>query len=240
MQRPNVAVVIPVYNGARFLGEALASVLAQTYPPAEVVVVDDGSTDDSAKIAASFNGVRVLMQANAGPSAARNAGVAGSSAVVIAFLDADDTWLPRKLERQVAALESDAGLGLVLCYQKYRIEGPAGAPAWFRGPIDGGSERGAVPSNWLLPRHVFERVGPFDPTVRYAEDQEWFARALAANIRRHYVEETLVVKRIHDANASGAVDLNLTSVLSVLRAKVLRERKASNAVDSGAARPANE
>ncbi len=224
MDLPSVAVVIPVFNGARYLGEALASVFAQTHRPAEVVVVDDGSTDGSAALAASFAGVTLLAQPNAGPSSARNAGVAASSAELIAFLDADDLWLRQKLERQVAALESDPAVGLVLCYQEYRFEGPSAPPRWFRGPTDGGSERGAVPSNWLLPRAVFERVGPFDASVRYAEDQEWFARALAAGVRRHYVEEALVVKRIHDANASGDVDLNLKSVLNVLRAKVVRER----------------
>lgn len=229
MEHASVAVIIPVFNGAKFLAEALESVCAQTRQPTEVIVVDDGSIDGSGAIAARFAGVALIAQANAGPSAARNAGVAASSADLVAFLDADDTWLPTKLDRQVAALGEDPGIGLVLCNQCYRFEDPAGPPGWFRGPVDGTAERGAVPSNWLLPRRVFEQVGQFDPLVRYAEDQEWFARSLAAGVRRHYVQETLVVKRIHGSNASGDVAGNLASVLTVLRKKVQRERAASAA-----------
>ncbi|ASV76489.1 Putative glycosyl transferase [Thermogutta terrifontis] len=98
---PRISVVIPVYNGAKYLREALASVMEQTYKPFEIIVVDDGSTDGSADIAKSFaENIIVLSQANRGESAARNLGINAASGDWIAFLDADDIWHPKKLERQ--------------------------------------------------------------------------------------------------------------------------------------------
>ncbi|MGH9463241.1 MAG: glycosyltransferase family 2 protein [Vicinamibacteria bacterium] len=106
---PTVSVVIPCYNGAAFLRETLASVLAQTHPVLEVIVVDDGSTDDSAEIAASFGPpVRVIRQPNQGESVARNRGVRESRGEWIAFLDADDAWLPNRIEAQFAQCPPDA------------------------------------------------------------------------------------------------------------------------------------
>lgn len=107
--QPTVSVVIPCYNGAEFLRETLASVLAQTQPVLEVIVVDDGSTDNSAEIAASFGPlVRVIRQPNRGESAARNCGVRQSRGEWIAFLDADDIWLPNRIEAQFVRCAPDA------------------------------------------------------------------------------------------------------------------------------------
>ena len=97
-ERPLVSVVIPCFNQARFLGAAIASALAQTHTPVEVVVVDDGSTDDTAAVTARFPGVRYVRQENAGLSAARNTGLGKSRGAYLAFLDADDVLLPRAAE----------------------------------------------------------------------------------------------------------------------------------------------
>ena len=113
MTGPLVSVIVPVHNGARFLAAALDSVAAQDYGSMEIVVVDDGSSDNSAEIAASYR-VRLLQQPNRGVAEARNAGVAESSGELLAFLDQDDLWLERKVSRQVAALEADPTLGFVL------------------------------------------------------------------------------------------------------------------------------
>src|SRR4051794_8654152 len=98
-ERHGVAVIIPTFNYARFVGRAVQSVLDQTFPPAEVIVVDDGSTDATAGVLESFGSrITVLRQQNRGVAAARNLGVRHSTAPLLAFLDADDLWLPRKLE----------------------------------------------------------------------------------------------------------------------------------------------
>ena len=105
-----VSVVIPTHNRKRLVPRALESVLAQTRPAEEIIVVDDGSTDGTASAVASrFAGVRCLRQERRGVSAARNRGVASATGHWIAFLDSDDEWLPHKLERQLAALEASPG-----------------------------------------------------------------------------------------------------------------------------------
>ena len=119
----DVDVIIPLYNNARFVGEALRSVLAQTLPPQSVIVVDDGSTDDGAQVVQRFiadtnapTRISYVHQPNAGPNAARNMGVARSTATFLAFLDADDLWHPTKLEKQMAVFgDAPVTLGLVYC-----------------------------------------------------------------------------------------------------------------------------
>ena len=109
-----MSVVIPVFNGERFLAEAIQSVLDQTYEPVEVIAVDDGSTDGSAAIARSFAGVQVIEQPNSGPAGARNAGIAAARGEFLAFVDADDIVPPDKLELQVTHLREHPEVGCVL------------------------------------------------------------------------------------------------------------------------------
>ncbi|HEX3110532.1 MAG TPA: glycosyltransferase family A protein, partial [Thermoanaerobaculia bacterium] len=107
----SVSVVIPSYNYARYLGEAIDSALGQTLPPLEVIVVDDGSTDDTPAVLAAYGDrIRVLRQKNAGVAVARNSGIAAARGECVAFLDADDVWLPRKLELQIPLFTDSVGL----------------------------------------------------------------------------------------------------------------------------------
>src|SRR5690606_27430906 len=148
------------YNGQKYLREAIASAVGQTWEPLEVIVVDDGSTDGSADIARSFSGVRVIEQANGGVSSARNRGVAEANGEFLAFLDQDDVQHPEKTARQVAELAANPQAGFALCHKQYVIEGAA--PKWFRGPQDGSPVPGFVPSCWLVRRTTFDTVGLFD------------------------------------------------------------------------------
>ena len=114
MNAPRVSVIIPAYNSGPLVEEAIGSALAQTRPPAEVVVIDDGSTDDTAERLARFGPpVRVIRQANGGVSAARNRGLAAATGAFVAFLDADDVWHPDKLRRQLEAFAKRPELGLL-------------------------------------------------------------------------------------------------------------------------------
>jgi len=116
VEPPRVSVVIPVYNGERFLADAIQSVLDQSYQDYEVIVVDDGSTDGSAEVAQRFGeAVRYVHQANSGVCKARNTGIAVAQGTYIAFLDQDDLWLPDKLATQVAYLDSHPEVGAVYC-----------------------------------------------------------------------------------------------------------------------------
>jgi glycosyltransferase involved in cell wall biosynthesis len=112
---PLITLIIPVYNGERYLAKAIHSALSQTLPPTEVLVVDDGSTDGSAAIARSFGPpVHVLTQANLGPAVARNLGAVHAAGDLLAFVDADDLWSPEKLAHQVRTVQNDSSIEAVL------------------------------------------------------------------------------------------------------------------------------
>src|SRR4051794_11156145 len=169
MAAASIAVVIPVYNGERFVGEAIESVLAQSLPAAEVVVVDDGSSDRSAAVAEEFGPpVRVLRKPHRGVSAARNAGVAESGAELIAFLDADDRMKPDRLERQAAALAEAPARAIAL-----GGGGGLSDPGLDPPPQRDEGRRSATPytpMTLLAPRDAFDQVGPFDETMRMGQD----------------------------------------------------------------------
>lgn len=154
-----IATVIPAYNAAGTIAKAIASAQDQQRPPDEIIVVDDGSTDDTAAVAAA-TGVRVIRQANGGPASARNAGIDSTSAEWIAFLDADDSWRPEKLARQVPHL-SDARLGVV--YAGYHVHGKAAPMPPATVDFDVLWEENRIPIlTVLLRRSAWEAIGGFD------------------------------------------------------------------------------
>jgi len=218
---PTVSVIVPVFNGERFLEEALASAWAQSLTPLEVIVVDDGSTDGSAAIASRMN-VRYISQANSGVSSARNAGLRVAQGQFVAFLDADDTWLPTKLERQVAALLDAEDAGYALCRHIATFEPGVEPPQWYRGRTDGVSEPSFAPSAWLVRRSALDAIGWFDPVLRHGEDTDWLARARDADLRYVMVDGPLLVRRIHGANLTGNPEPR-TDLLTVLRRSIDRK-----------------
>lgn len=174
----SLAVVIPVYNGAAFIRKALDSVLAQTRPADEIIVVDDGSSDGTPAIIREYP-VRLIEQANGGPSAARNHGVAESGAQWIAFLDADDFWEPEKLQRHEEAVRSHPGA--FISYTDFTVFQPGGHTVDRKAcePEDlGGLVRFRCPfppSVAVVRRDVFLESGGFDLSLRGPEDWElWF------------------------------------------------------------------
>jgi glycosyltransferase involved in cell wall biosynthesis len=182
---PLVSVVIPNYNCARFLPDALTSVFAQTYPRVEVIVVDDGSTDDSAQVLDTFGDrIRVLRQANQGVSAARNLGIRESRGELIAFLDADDLWHPEKLAKQVA-LFADPAVGLVHCAVEYIDEQGRTLGTNFTGrrgrvlrhiALLEGTVVLAGGSTAVVRRTSFDKAGVFDPDMSTAADWDMWRR----------------------------------------------------------------
>ncbi|MEI6211349.1 MAG: glycosyltransferase family A protein [bacterium] len=223
---PLVSVVIPVFNGAPFLGAALESVAAQDYPRVEVIVVDDGSTDDSAGVAATFPGVRVLQQANQGPAAARNAGVAAARGTQIAFLDADDVWLSHKLSAQVRHLLRSPQDGFVACRMRLRCESGFVASTAFNMAHWQSDPVVSIPSALLVQAATLEAVGPFDPQLRAAEDFDWVARARDTGFAGGVIDEVLLEKRMHAANLSLDVRLNQAGMFAALRKSAVRKQQA--------------
>ena len=201
MTAPLVSCVVPVFNAERHLAEALDSIFAQTHRPIEVVVVDDGSTDASAAVAEGYGErVRVIRQANAGPSAARAAGIDAARGELIAFLDADDVWLPEKLALQLGHLTAHPELDGVFCEIEnfWEAEVAHEEARWReRGRVVGSYTMAAL----LARRELFERV-PFDPTWRHGDHVDWGLRVRDAGGRVELVPRVLVRRRRHAANMS--------------------------------------
>jgi glycosyltransferase involved in cell wall biosynthesis len=202
---PRVAVVIPAYNAAFTIERALDSVFAQTSPVYETLVIDDGSTDSTREIVGRYAPrVRLLTQANAGPAKARNLGVANSSAEFIAFLDADDAFLPTRMEEQLAQLTGNPQL--VLCYSDLLVLHADGTTTVYEQPktSDVGQllrlgNPGIPPSAVLLRRSTFEQAGGFSERHKGCEDWElWF--------RMHQLGEFCVIRKpltLYQASTTG-------------------------------------
>jgi glycosyltransferase involved in cell wall biosynthesis len=180
---PLVSVVIPTYNYARYLPEAIDSALAQTFTDREIIVIDDGSTDDTAQVVRRF-GDRVIYEAqvNAGLPAARNRGCALARGEYLAFLDADDVWMPDKLERQLRTLRENP-TAVMVCGMMNRIDIDGKPLQGIKPGLWPGEtamemlERGtALPSTWVVRRSCFERTGGFDPNLTAMEDYEFAIR----------------------------------------------------------------
>jgi glycosyltransferase involved in cell wall biosynthesis len=231
---PTVSAIVPVYNGARFLAYAVASARHQSVPPQEIIVVDDGSTDGTSEVARDLAGAIVYVrQANAGPAAARNHGVARATGEWVAFLDADDQWRPDKLAVQLAVIEKYPEVGMVFGDAAH----VSGHRTVFRSMFEKnglvGSFLGEGPmlptaferllhcnyiptSSALVRRGIFEEVGGFDPALRYVEDLDlWFR--VAARHRVGFVHDVVVDYREHGANTSGDVEAMTKAALDVMK-----------------------
>jgi glycosyltransferase involved in cell wall biosynthesis len=221
-----VAAIIPVYNGARYLTDAIASVKAQTVPVTELLVVDDGSTDGSGEIAEAA-GAACLRTENGGPSRARNAGVAATASPLLAFLDYDDIWMPEKIERQWAVLSASPDLGFVSSKARIWLEEGAPWPPGMGAHEPGGLLPGALGSTLMVRRPVFEALGGFESAFDSSEDFEWQLRAREGGFLGHEIEEPLIEYRVHGTNASYARDKQMSLTLDALKDSVARRRGAT-------------
>ena len=209
MKQPLVSVIIPNYNYADYLPETINSVLGQGYPGTEIIVVDDGSQDDSENVIRSYGErVRLIKQNNQGVSAARNRGVQESTGELVAFLDADDVWLPNKLERQVQRILDDPAIGLVHCGLE-EVDSSGHLVGVLLDGMEGSVSREMLlfnrsvilgaGSTALVPRATFDAVGGFD--TRLSTSADWdFCYRVAFRQRVAFVPEALVRYRTHGAN----------------------------------------
>ena len=188
---PLVSIIMPVYNGARFLVESLTSASEQTYPNYEIVVMDDGSTDESAAIVRSFSKVRYFYETNQGIAQARNNAIDRVDGELIAFLDHDDLWAPNGLEVQVKYLLEHPEISLVLANERLFFTHGYSSPFWLNHKLMQSDHLGLVPGTWLLRKSVFEKVGWLNPRFRISDDVDWFMRFLDAGLKYGVVEETV-------------------------------------------------
>lgn len=211
--QPLISIVVPTYNCSRFVAQAVESALAQTYSPIEVIVVDDGSTDDTREKLEPFQSrIRYRYQTNGGVSTARNRGIKEARGELIAFLDADDVWLPEKLMKQWESLQAQpecplihtdiyhlqepAGERIRAQDQRERLVGSCYLQLFWRNAI--------TTSSVLVRRSCLEEVGLFDEEIRGAstEDKDLWLR-IARSHPFAYIGEPLVVYRLHETNGTG-------------------------------------
>lgn len=210
MATPTVSVILPVYNYASYVGRAIESVRNQTFQDFELVVVDDGSTDNSAEVAASF-GAAVVRQENRGLAGARNTGVRASNQFTpyVALIDADDLWRPEKLAKQVALMEARPDIGLCHTNGLIRYEGGVErdfVPRRLRNPYAPVADH-ILPGNKIfassvmLRRSALEQAGPFYEGIRIAEDWDMWFR-MAALCRFGFIPDVLIDYLVHADNLS--------------------------------------
>lgn len=195
-----VSAIIPVYNTEKYLGDAIESVLAQSYRPLELMVVDDGSTDGSAAIVRNYKDVRYIYQSHQGVAAARNTGLAASGGAFIAFLDADDMWDPRKLQIQVEyLLEHPSIMYTISKISNFSEPGLNIDPQTLQSILK--NEQINLASI-VARKKIFDQIGAFNPGYMVGEDFEWITRAKDAGIPMVILPEVLLQRRIHNSNIS--------------------------------------
>ena len=210
-RQPTVSVVIPTYNRGPFLSAAIDSVLRQSFDDLELVIVDDGSQDDTARIVAGWRDPRLRYLAhtrNRGDGAARNSGIEASTGTYVAFLDDDDEWLETKLERQVAVMEAAPGTALVHT-GRVDIAGDTGEilrihdhPGVTGDAWSAVIERNCVTtSSVLVRRDCFATVGLFDESIPATSDYDMWIR-LARKHRFAYIDRPLIKYRVHGVRIS--------------------------------------
>jgi glycosyltransferase involved in cell wall biosynthesis len=217
-----VSVIIPVYNAEHYLGEAIESVINQTYQPVEIIVINDGSTDCSEQIAQSYSEVRYICQTNQGCAAARNTGLEASQGGYLAFQDADDIWLNKKLEIQMDFLFKELDFGGTICYIDNFLD-----PEIARN--DDSTNFGI--SNEIMSlislvarKSVFDRVGGFNTDYRVCSDFEWFTRSKDAGIKIKILEEVLLHRRVHRGNISSQMQIRKKNMLKMFKESIDRKR----------------
>lgn len=237
---PKVSVVLPAYDAALFIHQTIGSITSQSFIDFEIIVVDDGSVDATAEIAAAMDSrVRVVKQRNQGIATARNVGISHARGECIAFMDHDDLWHPEKLKAQCAVLEGDPGCGIV--FGEFLRWDPTTPPVFPDETIDstrvveklsGFILSQLVQTNWVLlstaviRRSVFETIGFFDPAMPPADDWDFVIRA-AEQFKFVKLEQAVALYRVH----SGQTSLKLTprNVEFELRARALERANALGA-----------
>ncbi|HWB61231.1 MAG TPA: glycosyltransferase [Chthoniobacteraceae bacterium] len=223
---PCVSVIMPVYNGEKFLRSSMESVLAQAGVRVELIIVDGASTDGSAAIAKSFDDrVRYFCNERDTLAIARNFGIAQGTHPLIAFMSSDDLWAEHKLEKQARWLAEHPGAGICSCHTRHFLhEGSDEWPPSFAVNPPDAELAALIPETLLYRREVFNRVGLFDETYRNAaDDVDWILRAQHAGEEIGMLPEVLLFKGVHGNNVTYSRPGVQSDLLRALHGRVRRK-----------------
>jgi len=229
-----ISVIIPVYNGEKYLAEAIESVLAQTYPRTEIIVIDDGSADRSADVARNFSKtIRYYYQANSGSGAARNTGVQKASGSFLAFLDADDLWVKEKLSLQMPMLEAEPGLDMVFGHVRQFFSPDLKQTMRKKMACPDRKMPGYHVGTLLIRKETFLCVGLFNPVLQCGEFLDWTFRAKEKGLKELLLPDVLMKRRIHSSNmgivkSNTRTDNSHADYVRVLKAALDRRRNKDN------------
>jgi glycosyltransferase involved in cell wall biosynthesis len=219
-----LSVVIPAFNAARYLTAAVDSVRRQPWPDVEIIVVDDGSQDDTAKVAERLDHVVCVRQPNAGAAAARNRGVELATGEWLAFLDADDCWTDNKINVQMAHLVAsgfDMVFGLADEFYSHDVPSTSGlAPPALRVPA-------RCAGTMLIAHDTFLRAGPFPTTWRVGEFVDWYLRATELGLTGVVLPEVVLLRRLHASNSGRTAGDNRQEYLRIIKSALDRRRAAA-------------
>ena len=229
MSNQSISVIIPVYNAESFLSAALNSVLRQDMLPAEIIVIDDGSTDETTRVMEQYkHQITAIHQSNQGPAAARNVGLEVASGNMIAFLDADDLWPVYHLRLLAECLHESPDIGVSLGHiQHIAMESTINRLSLIDEPFSLLKLDSA-----LIRKSVLDRVGFLDESLRFSEDVDWFMRAREAEIQMMLRQDVILYYRRHDANMTNVSDFKDLGLLRALKNSIVRRRQANGNAES--------
>ena len=227
MSTARVSVILIVRNGERYIAEALESISGSVRKPLEILVIDGGSTDRTMDIVSRFPDVTPVTQRSEGLPSAYNEGISLAAGDLIAFISHDDRWLPGKLDRQVEFMEAHPETLYTVTQVQHVLEPGCAPPAGFRTELLEGPVPGFIMECLMARRACFDLVGPFDPALPISEDTDWFARARDLGVPMAVLPEPLVLKRVHERNASLSEPRLNRLLLGSLRKSIARKRTGS-------------
>lgn len=219
-----ISIIIPVYNSDLYIKEAIESILIQKYKPIEIIVVDDGSTDSSAKVIKQFSEVKYIYQENSGPAKARNKGLLIAEGEFVTFIDADDIYINNSLWEQLTYLKGNPAVDIV----EGRIQ------RMFKHNKTDRFITKATPfyhcslSCSLYRKSVFKTVGVLEGKLTYGEDADWFMRAWENNIVKHRIDLTVLLYRRHGKNMTNNITAKNQGKTLLFKLKLERQKTIIN------------
>lgn len=226
IKKPIISVILPVFNTENYIADAIDSILKQTSPVSEIIVVDDGSTDSTVEVVKNYgSNLKLFCQSNKGAAAARNTGIRNAAGDFLAFLDADDLWIKDKINRQLIEFYTHPELHIVFGYVEQFVSPELDKVTQSRLKAELKQIPGYHVGTMLIKKEAFKKVGFFDEKYQLAEFIDWFSRARNMNLKFSMVNDILMKRRIHETNQGIYKREFEKDYIIALKAAIDRRRK---------------